>query len=166
MNKSIVLKRILSLSLVFVMLFTYIPSIAFASETGSDNTSTQTETIVETESNRTTIYFSSSGSDWYSGTSESRPKKDITKIPTYLAQGYNVKLKRGDIWYLPTQSISLKDIAGTENSPVVLGSYGDTSAPKPTIAFMKKIQDIPKLTPSSNVLIPESVSTVKLFLSV
>ena len=130
-------KRILSLLLVFVLLLSCIPGTvytAYADEMA-------VEAVTETASNRETIYFSTSGSDWYSGKSESRPKKDITKIATYLAQGYNVKLKRGDVWYLPTQSVSLQNLAGTEENPLVLGAYGDSSAALPTIAFLKQIQD-------------------------
>ena len=143
MKKHNVISRILSLALSFAMLLGCIPGVAQSVRANAETIASeeQSSSVSRVSSSRTTIYISSSGSEWNSGTSESRPKKDITKIPTYLAAGYNVKLKRGDIWYLPTQSLSLTGIAGTEESPVVLGSYGDAADPKPVIAYMKKIEN-------------------------
>ncbi|MBE6958498.1 MAG: hypothetical protein E7447_05040, partial [Ruminococcaceae bacterium] len=130
--------RVLSFLLILALLASCMPGIVLWEVKAAYE---ENETVTETQSNRTTIYISSSGSEWYSGQSESRPKKDISKIPDYLAKGYNVKLKRGDIWYLPTGEFSLKNLSGTEDNPLVIGSYGDTTKPLPTIAFLKKIAD-------------------------
>ena len=133
-----ILKRLLSLALVLALVLSLMPSVMLWDVQAAYE---KQETVAKTESNRKTIYFSTSGSDWYAGTSESRPKKDITKIPTYLAQGYNIMLKRGDVWYLPTGAFSIKDLAGTEDNPLVIGCYGDDSLDKPMVVFMKQIAD-------------------------
>ena len=125
-------KRVLSLALAIAMLVSFLPAMQWAVETQAS----ETTEIVETKSSRQTIYFSTSGSDSNNGLSESRPKYDITKISTYLKLGYNVKLKRGDTWYLPQNAIKLHDIAGEEGNPLVIGSYGDADAPKLVVAFM------------------------------
>ena len=85
---------------------------------------------------RQTIYFSTSGDDANDGLTPETAKKDITKMNTYLKQGYNVKLKRGDSWYLPTGSITISKVYGTEDAPLVVGAYG--SGEKPIIAYMKQ----------------------------
>ena len=90
-------KRLVSLLLTMALLISGIPA-TVRSASASENA---TEVVAETPSNRTTIYISTSGSELFSGKSSSWPKKDITKIPTYLAKGYNVMLKRGDVWELP-----------------------------------------------------------------
>lgn len=89
---------------------------------------------------RQTIYISTSGSEDNDGLSPNSPKKEVQNIATYLKQGYNVKLKRGDSWYLPTGSITLKDIHGTEDAPLVIGAYGSGDA-LPAIGFMMKIEN-------------------------
>ena len=89
---------------------------------------------------RETIYISTSGSEENDGLSPNSPKKEITKIPTYLAQGYNVKLKRGDTWYLPLAGLTFADIHGTEDAPLVLGAYGSGDE-LPTIGFLMKIEN-------------------------
>ena len=125
-------KRFFSAILAMALVLSLMPSVVLWEAKAA-------EPETKATSSRKTVYISSSGSEWYAGTSESRPKKDITKIPTYLAQGYNVMLKRGDVWYLPYSSITLSGFSGTEDSPLVLGSYGDANAEKPTIAFLKQI---------------------------
>lgn len=90
---------------------------------------------------RQTIYFSATGDDANDGLSPDSPKKDITKIGTYMAQGYNVRLKRGDVWYLPKQSITINDALATERAPQVLGVYGDESQPIPQLNFLLAIED-------------------------
>lgn len=89
---------------------------------------------------RETIYISTSGSEENDGLSPDRAKKEVTKIPTYLQQGYNVRLKRGDTWYLPLEGLTFKDTHGTEAAPLVLGAYGSGDK-LPTIAYMLKIED-------------------------
>lgn len=89
---------------------------------------------------RQTIYFSTSGDESNDGLSPEKPKTDVSKIATYLAQGYNVKLKRGDIWYLPTGSYSFKSLHGTEDAPLVVGAYGSGNE-LPIIGFIMKIQN-------------------------
>ena len=89
---------------------------------------------------RQTIYISNSGSEDNDGFSPESPKQDIKNIPSYLKKGYNVRLKRGDIWYLPTSGITLKGIYGTEDAPLVLGAYGEGDE-LPIIAYMLKIED-------------------------
>ncbi|MBE6958505.1 MAG: hypothetical protein E7447_05075 [Ruminococcaceae bacterium] len=88
---------------------------------------------------RETIYFSTSGNDANDGLSPEKPKQDIKQMGTYLQQGYDVRLKRGDVWYLPGVNITLKDILGTEKAPLTLGAYG--TGEMPVIAFMKKIEN-------------------------
>ncbi len=90
---------------------------------------------------RETIYFSTSGDDANDGLSPNSPKQDVTKIGTYLAQGYNVRLKRGDTWYLPKQTISISGARATERAPLVLGAYGDSSKAQPALAFLLKIEN-------------------------
>ena len=102
--KNTTYKRLLSLALVLAMLLSCLPSVLLWEAKAATNDAPTG--IVETKSDRITIYLSASGSESNSGMSESQPKKDVTKIPTYLAKGYNVKLKRGDIWYLPTNPVS------------------------------------------------------------
>ena len=92
------------------------------------------------EALRETIYFSTSGDDANDGLSPENPKKDITKIASYLQQGYNVSLKRGDVWYLNTFCFTLSNIHGTEKAPVVVGTYGSGDV-KPRISFTMKIED-------------------------
>ena len=89
---------------------------------------------------RQTIYISTSGDEANDGLSPEKPKKEIKNIASYLKQGYNVRLKRGDIWYLPTGSFTFRDIHGTAEVPVVLGAYG-SGGELPTIGFMKKIEN-------------------------
>ena len=89
---------------------------------------------------RETIYISTSGSEENDGLSPNSPKTDITKISAYMAQGYNVKLKRGDTWYLPLAGITLADLHGTEDAPLVLGAYGSGDE-LPTIGFLMKIEN-------------------------
>lgn len=89
---------------------------------------------------RQTIYISTSGNESNDGLSPEKPKKDVLNIPKYLAQGYNVKLKRGDIWYLPTSGFNFTNLHGTEDAPLVVGSYGGGEA-LPIVCFMLKIQD-------------------------
>lgn len=88
---------------------------------------------------RETIYFSTSGNDANDGLSPEKPKQNIKQMGTYLQQGYNVRLKRGDVWYLPGVNMTLKDILGTEKAPLTLGAYG--TGEMPVIAFMKKIEN-------------------------
>ena len=78
-----------------------------------------------------TFYVAPSGNDKNDGKSESKPKKDITKISTYLAQGYNVKLKRGDTWYLPLGSITI-------NGNPLTGDTVDLAAEAATLAATPK----------------------------
>ena len=89
---------------------------------------------------RQTIYISTSGSEDNDGLSPDSPKQDVTKIPTYLKQGYNVRLKRGDIWYLPKNTFSLKDIYGTAEAPLVIGAYGSGDK-LPVIGFLAKVEN-------------------------
>ena len=89
---------------------------------------------------RQTIYISTSGSEENDGLSPNSPKLEVKNIPTYLRQGYNVRLKRGDTWYLPSSGISLSNIRGTADVPVVLGAYGSGDE-LPTIAYMLKIEN-------------------------
>ncbi len=89
---------------------------------------------------RQTIYISTSGSESNDGLSPESPKLEVKNIATYLRQGYNVKLKRGDVWYLPTGSITLTNIYGTEDAPVVLGAYGSGEA-LPRISYTLKIEN-------------------------
>lgn len=89
---------------------------------------------------RETIYISVSGSEENDGLSPNRPKKEVTNIPKYLKQGYNVRLKRGDTWYLPLAGLTFADTHGTEDVPLVLGAYGEGDA-LPTIAYLMKIED-------------------------
>ena len=88
---------------------------------------------------RQTIYISTSGSENNDGLSPESPKQDVKKIGTYLQQGYNVKLKRGDIWYIPTGGITLSQIRGTEDAPLTLGAYG--SGELPIIGYLMKIEN-------------------------
>ena len=107
------------------------------------NTKNFTPTSVVTirakgEDLRQTIYISNSGSETNDGLSPNSPKKEITNIPTYLAQGYNVKLKKGDIWYIPTGSLTFKNLYGTEKAPLTVTSYGEGA--RPIIGFMMRIE--------------------------
>ena len=107
------------------------------------NTKNFTPTVVVTvrakgEDLRQTIYISNSGSEANDGLSPNSPKKEITNIPTYLAQGYNVRLKKGDTWYIPTGSLTFNDLHGTEDAPLMITSYGEGA--KPIIGFMMKIE--------------------------
>ena len=88
---------------------------------------------------RQTIYISNDGSEDNDGLSPKTPKKEITNLPSYLASGYNVKLNKGDIWYIPTATMTLTNFHGTEEAPLTVGSYG--SGELPTIAFMRKIEN-------------------------
>ena len=88
---------------------------------------------------RQTIYISTSGNDANDGLSPENPKRDVKKIGTYLQQGYNVKLKKGDIWYIPTGGITLTQINGTEDAPLTLGAYGEGELP--IIGYLLKIND-------------------------
>ncbi|MBE6959045.1 MAG: hypothetical protein E7447_07860 [Ruminococcaceae bacterium] len=88
---------------------------------------------------RQTIYISTSGSETNDGLSPETPKQDVKKIATYLQQGYNVKLKRGDIWYIPTGGITLSQIRGTEDAPLTFGAYGEGELP--VIGYLLKIND-------------------------
>ena len=89
---------------------------------------------------RQTIYLSTSGNDSNDGLSPEKPKLSINMIPTYLSQGYNVKLKRGDVWYTPNGGFKLESIRGTEAAPLTLGAYGSGDE-LPVIAFMMKIEN-------------------------
>ena len=89
---------------------------------------------------RETIYISTSGSEENDGLSPNSPKKEVTKISTYLKQGYNVKLKRGDTWYLPLEGLTFADLHGTEDAPLVLGAYGSGDK-LPTIGYLMKIEN-------------------------
>ncbi len=89
---------------------------------------------------RQTIYISTSGDEANDGLSPEKPKKEIKNIASYLEQGYNVRLKRGDIWYMPISGFTFRDIRGTAEVPVVLGAYG-SGGELPTIAFIKKIEN-------------------------
>ena len=89
---------------------------------------------------RETIYISTSGNESNDGLSPEKPKKDVLQIPNYLAKGYNVKLKRGDIWELPLGSFNFKNIHGTEDAPLVVGAYG-SGGELPLIRFMLKIEN-------------------------
>lgn len=89
---------------------------------------------------RQTIYISSSGSENNDGLTPNTPKQDVKKLVTYLAQGYNVKLKRGDVWELPTGSFNFTNLHGTEDAPLVIGAYGSGNE-LPMIRFMLKIKD-------------------------
>ena len=135
------IKRVLSLALAIAMLLSYIPAMDWAVEAQAS----ETTEVVETESSRPTKYFSTSGDADNNGDNNSpeRPGllSSVKDIATWLANGYNVKLKRGDTWYLPLGRINLNGFAGTEDSPAVLGSYGDPEDPLPVIAFMLKIEN-------------------------
>ena len=89
---------------------------------------------------RDTIYISTSGSESNDGLSPENPKSDVTKINTYLKQGYNVKLKRGDTWYIPSGNITISSVYGTADAPLSVGAYGNGDE-KPIIAYMKKIEN-------------------------
>ena len=89
---------------------------------------------------RQTIYISTSGSESNDGLSPENPKQDVKNIPNYLAQGYNVKLKRGDTWYLPTSGLTFRNLHGTEKAPLTVSAYGSGDE-LPTIAYMMKIED-------------------------
>ncbi|MBE6958503.1 MAG: hypothetical protein E7447_05065 [Ruminococcaceae bacterium] len=88
---------------------------------------------------RDTIYIANHGNETNDGLSPDAPKSDISKIPTYLKQGMNVKLNRGDVWYIPTGSITLSGIYATEDAPLTLGAYGEGELP--IIGFLRKIED-------------------------
>ena len=89
---------------------------------------------------RQTIYISTSGSESNDGLTPETPKLEVKNVATYLRQGYNVKLKRGDVWHLPSSGITLTGIYGTEDAPVVLGAYGGGEA-LPRISFTLKIEN-------------------------
>lgn len=88
---------------------------------------------------RQTIYISNDGSEDNDGLTPKTPKKEITNLPAYLAAGYNVKLNKGNIWYIPTATMTLANFHGTEDAPLAIGAYG--SGELPTIAFMRKIEN-------------------------
>lgn len=89
------------------------------------------------ETLRDTYYFSTSGDDGNDGLTEATPKKSVELIPGLLKSGANVRLKRGDIWYLPEFSLNVDGVKGaSENDRITLGAYGDESDPKPILGFM------------------------------
>ena len=80
------------------------------------------------ETGRTFYIDSVSGSDSYLGTSEYAPWQSLSKLADIdLGAGDSILLKRGSVWN--TQLI-LNNVRGTEQSPVVIGSYGEGEQPK------------------------------------
>ena len=130
--------RILSLVLAVAMLVSFLPAVQWVVEAEASE-------IATVASDRSTKYLSSStgGSAYLGyGNSANKPEKVSasnlpSKIKSYLSQGYNVMLKRGDQWYIPTGSITIGSVYATEDAPLVLGAYG--SGEKPIIAFMQPI---------------------------
>ena len=135
-------KRILSLVLAVAMLVSFLPAVQWAVEAEAVETK-----AAETKATRKTMYFSSSeGTSWgsyESFNSINNPGKlsKASDIAKWLNKGYNVMLKRGDIWEFPTfdDSMTLQGIRGTADSPVVLGAYGEGA--DPVIGFLKRIKD-------------------------
>ena len=135
-------KRILSLVLAVAMLVSFLPAVQWAVEAEAVETK-----ATETKATRKTMYFSSSeGTSWgnyESFNSINNPGKlsKASDIAKWLNKGYNVMLKRGDIWEFPTfdDSMTLQGIRGAADSPVVLGAYGEGA--DPIIGFLKRIKD-------------------------
>ena len=125
-------KHITALVLVLSMFVSCLPSIAVATEIRNSDPLAIT---------RETIYLSTSGDDSQDGLTPETAKKDIALVPQYLAQGYNVSLKRGDTWYLHNGRWDLSNLTGAEGNPLVIGSYGDENAAKPIVAFLKAVPD-------------------------
>ena len=135
-------KRILSLGLAIAMLVSFLPATQWVLKAEASEAAT-------IASNRTTKYLSSStgGSSYLGyGNSADKPEKVsgsnlLSKIKSYLGKGYNVLLKRGDVWELTKydNAVTLSEITGTADSPVVLGAYGEGD--DPVIAFLKQIKD-------------------------
>ena len=119
--------------------------------TNTNNIAPSITVSVTSGSSKGTIYFSTSGNDENHGLTPELPKKDITKIPELMKQGYDVKLKCGDTWYLPTYSLYLSQVNGTEDAPRTLSAYGNESDGKPVIAFMKPIENTAWVSLGDNV---------------
>ena len=153
-------KRILSLVLAVAMLVSFLPAVQWVVEAEASE-------IATVASDRSTKYLSSStgGSEYLGyGNSANKPEKVSasnlpSKIKSYLSQGYNVMLKRGDVWELPeyNDTIVLSGLKGTEGSPLVVGAYGEGD--DPVIAFLKRIKDSSwTLVDSANNIYSASVS--------
>ncbi|MBI9070034.1 MAG: discoidin domain-containing protein [Melioribacteraceae bacterium] len=78
---------------------------------------------------QTTYYVSSSsGSDSYTGISESRPFETIEKVNSLnLTPGDKVLFKSGDIWE-EQKTLTISN-SGTENARITIGAYGTGNSP-------------------------------------
>lgn len=88
----------------------------------------------------TAYYISSSlGSDQNDGLSESTPWKSFDRIESMdLRPGDRVLLRRGDVWH---ERLTVRG-NGRKDAWIFIGSYGDTTDPKPEISLQNKKDDI------------------------
>ncbi len=75
------------------------------------------------------IYLADNGNEANDGLTESSPRCDIRRVPEYLKDGFSVLLRAGSKWYIPDFGWKLFDILGTENEPLLVGTYGEGDAP-------------------------------------
>lgn len=92
----------------------------------------------------TTYYFSTSGSDANNGLSSGTPKQSISAAVTLMTSGNTILFKRGDVWYIPFDSVNL---SGKSN--VTLNAYG--TGDKPVIAGMALLDGTWTYTGSANI---------------
>ncbi len=84
---------------------------------------------ISVPSGKRIIYISSSGSELNDGLTESTPRYDVRRVPEYLKDGCSVLLCADSVWYAPDLMWCLKDISGTEDNPLLVGTYGEGDAP-------------------------------------
>ncbi len=89
---------------------------------------------------RDTVYFSSLRDAGTPDGTRAHPWRDILKVPAMLRPGRAVLLERGSVWYEPRLSWDLSDKHGTADAPMLVGAYGDPSAPRPVVSSLVRLE--------------------------
>jgi hypothetical protein len=96
-----------------------------------------------TISRATDYYFSNTGNDANTGTSETAPWKTVNKMQSIiqtLQPGDRILFERGSIWY--EVQLAFSNLNGTVSNPIVFGAYGTGN--RPIFSGGKKMTELSK----------------------
>ncbi len=89
---------------------------------------------------RDTVFFSSRPDAGTPDGTRAHPYRDIVQVPAMLQPGRAILLERGSIWYEPHLSWDFSHKHGSADAPMLVGAYGDSTAPRPVVSSLVRLE--------------------------